>query len=699
MSVADEVKARLNIVDYIGRSVPLKKAGQYYKANCPFHGERTPSFVVNESNQSWRCYGACADGGDIFNFAMKQNGWSFAEALAELAKMAGVELNPQTPEQKAKVEAAERLRGLTTALADFYHDNLMKAQTPEAADALRYAREKRGLTDETLTLFGVGFAPPGWQNAVDYLGKLGYHPDDLLLAGVATRKEGNERIYDRFRNRLMIPIRDERGRTIGFGARALDPDDNPKYLNSPQTPLFDKSRVLFGLDVASRTIRATETAVIVEGYMDAIQAHQAGFSNVIAQMGTAMTEAQLKLIAPRWAKRIILALDADAAGQSATMRGLEVARQTLQADYSGKLSVDLRILSIPGAKDPDDLIRETPEVWGELIEASKPVAEYVIDVEVAALSDKPTVQEKEAVVKRLLPLLLASENKTYEHINLQKLGLRLRVSERDLLTWRGEYEATQQAKPPRPLERRVQEDDGPPPAWDDDGLRYDDEDDDGATPPAAAPVVRQAAPVVLRPLPQNARREAYLLERLLEQPDLFYHVNRKLRELAADNLRLAEGPLCDFSADDLNTFNYQTLMRLFIAALDQHQQDLMTFLRENLPEDIVPIFERLFRTEDEKHHDLLRGRQMADLRQEIRQGRRLSTPVDALTEVTHTALQMRLQRIKRYIQEMCLLEHEVGEAGDFEQVNAYKEEVDLLTQAVKLIEGEVNNRNKILRQF
>ena len=192
------------------------------------------------------------------------------------------------------------------------------------------------------------------------------------------------RVYDRFRNRLMIPIRDDRGRVIGFGARALDAEDNPKYLNSPQTALFDKSHTLFGLDTAKTTIRDSETVVIVEGYMDAIQAHQAGFKNVVAQMGTAMTETQLQLVT-RFAKKIILSLDSDAAGQSATMRSLETARTTLQADFSGRLSVDIRVLQIPGAKDPDDLIRETPERWTELVANALPVADFVIEMEMATL--------------------------------------------------------------------------------------------------------------------------------------------------------------------------------------------------------------------------------------------------------------------------------------------------------------------------
>ncbi|MFN8565700.1 MAG: DNA primase [Anaerolineae bacterium] len=375
MSVADEIKSKLDIVQYIQRYVPLKKAGRSWKACCPFHSEKTPSFVVNENNQTWRCFGACAEGGDIFNFAMKYHNWSFTEALEELGKLAGIETRKQTPEQRQHYEELDRLRGLMKSAADYFLDQLYDAQNPAAVATLSYARNKRGLSDETIRRFGIGFAPPGWQHAIETFTALGYSEDDLLATGIATRNEESGRAYDRFRNRLMIPIRDERGRVVGFGARALAPDDNPKYLNSPQSPLFDKSRLLFGLDFAKQTIRDTETAVIVEGYLDAIQAHQAGYTNVVAQMGTALTEPQLKLLAPRLARRIILSLDSDAAGQSATRRSLEVARETLQADYAGRLSVDIRILVVPDAKDPDDLIREAPERWTQLAEDAYPVAD------------------------------------------------------------------------------------------------------------------------------------------------------------------------------------------------------------------------------------------------------------------------------------------------------------------------------------
>jgi DNA primase len=245
MTVVDEIKAKIDIVDYVQRYVPLKKAGRHWKAPCPFHAERTPSFVCNQDTQSWRCFGACGEGGDLFSFAQKMHGWSFPDALIELGKLAGVEVHPETPEQKQKSEVTDRLLGLMTAIAETYHEVLYNPDLPDAVAALDYTRGKRGLSDETIRKFGIGYAPSGWSNALDHLLTLGYSEEDVLQAGIAVRSDKGK-VYDRFRNRLMIPIRDERGRVIGFGARALVVDDNPKYLNSPETPLFNKSRVLFG---------------------------------------------------------------------------------------------------------------------------------------------------------------------------------------------------------------------------------------------------------------------------------------------------------------------------------------------------------------------------------------------------------------------------------------------------------------------
>ena len=311
----------------------------------------------------------------------------------------------QSDEQRQQAARTDVLRGLLQAAADWYQARLW--DTPQV---LNYARERRGFADETLRITALGHAPEGWQHLREHLRQLDYSDEDLLDAGLARRND-NGRIYDYFRNRLLIPIRDERGRVVGFGARALSDEDEPKYLNSPQSTVFDKSRLLYGLDRARRAIRNESAAVIVEGYMDVIQAHQAGHMNVVAQMGTSLTESQLRLLTPRLAQKVVLALDADSAGQNATMRSLEVARQTLQADYSGRLALDIRVLQLPGSKDPDDLIRADAARWPQLVTDATPVADYVIETEMAALPAAPTLQEREAVARRLLPLLLAaSEN-------------------------------------------------------------------------------------------------------------------------------------------------------------------------------------------------------------------------------------------------------------------------------------------------
>src|SRR5690606_18231196 len=215
MSVTDEIKARLDIVNYIQQFVPLKKAGRSYKACCPFHNEKTPSFIVNPETQTWRCFGSCAEGGDLFSFAQKYHGWAFPEALQELGKLAGVAVQQQSAEQKQQAERLDALRGLMQAAADYYSEQLQNA-----GDVLRYVREKRGFSDETIQIYGIGYAPEGWQTTLDYLTQLGYAEDDIVEVGLARRSDAG-RVYDYFRHRLMIPIRDERGRVIGFGARAL----------------------------------------------------------------------------------------------------------------------------------------------------------------------------------------------------------------------------------------------------------------------------------------------------------------------------------------------------------------------------------------------------------------------------------------------------------------------------------------------
>ena len=635
MTAVEDIKSKLDIVSYIGRTVSLKKAGRVYKACCPFHSEKTPSFVVNPEYQSWRCFGACAEGGDIFKFAMKQNGWTFREAVEELGRLAGVEVRPPTPEQKAQDESHERLRGMVAAAADYYHERLFDASDRGAQDTLAYAKGKRALTEDILRRFQIGYAPPGWQNLTNFLLQLGYSDNDLVLGGLSIRGDDG-RLHDRFRNRLMIPIRDGRGRPVGFGARALAPDDQPKYLNSPQSPLFDKSRLLFGLDSASRAIRDAETVVIVEGYLDAIQAQQAGYDNVVAQMGTALTETQLKLVAPRMARKVIMALDSDAAGQNATRRSLEVAREALRADFGGKLGVEFRVLTVPDGKDPDDFIRAHPAEWPVLVENAIPVAEFVIALETADLGDKASVAEKEAVARRVLPLLTASESDLLRQDNLQRLAMRLRISEVQLLAWAAQEVANASRSAPKAAPPPLPPDDYPP---EPDDFWYGDD----LPPPAPAGVPLTPA------LRELARLEAHLLKALYDQPDLVYAINRRFREMAGLDALLLGGPLCDLCADDFTRASHQVFLALLHDALLQDEHSFQQFVNEQLralPE-VSGEIDYALRDEIAALEPRLTHGLRVDLPLVVRQQERMGGSIDAREDAIRSALRLREERIER----------------------------------------------------
>jgi len=636
MSAVDEIKAKLDIVAYIQRTVPLKRAGRVYKAPCPFHNERTPSFVVNPDTQSWRCFGACAEGGDLFKFAMKQNGWSFREALEELGRMAGVEVRPQTPEQRDYEDANDRLRGMIKTSADFFHEHLLDTANSAAVRALKYTREKRALTDETIAKFQIGYAPASWDALLSTLTNMGYSENDLVLAGLVRRNEEG-RVYDAFRSRLMIPIRDERGRMVGFGARALAAEDNPKYLNSPQSPIFDKSKLLFALNFAAPAIRESETVVIVEGYLDAIQAHQAGYGNIVAQMGTALTESQIKLVAPRWTTKVVLALDSDAAGQNATRRSLEVARATLQADYAGRLGVEFRVLSVPDAKDPDDFIRENPQMWPQIVEAAIPVADFVIGMEADALNENPSIQEREAAVRRLLPILSASEDDLYRSSNLQKLAIRFKLQERDLLMWMSDQPQPTQAKAPR------QPVDEPPPNF---------ADGDPLV------VLEPAAPKIRDIVPSETDMEAYCLRALFTQPDAYYAINRKLRELAAQLPGGSKAALDDFSTEDFSRTAYRVLMQNFEDALAQDEIEFVEYLRQNLDDSLLNELDAIMLDQHEAYALRVGQRLPGDLAASIKASERQQMLLDINAELVEMALRLRERRLSRERQELAYLEIE-----------------------------------------
>ena len=375
MTVVDDVKARLDIVEVISQRVPLQRSGNSYKANCPFHQEKTPSFHVFPDRQSWRCFGSCATGGDVLSFVMRADSLEFGEALRQMAQQTGITL-PQRG-QSTQNEGAHKINEDTRA---FFQRTLASAQGASAREYL----EQRGLDKQVIEAFGVGLSPSDGESLKNHLVREGYSQEELANAGVV--RTGDDGVnHDLFRGRLMFPIRDAHGNLVGFGARTLDGSE-PKYLNSPQGPLFDKSRLLYAMDRARTDVRK-EGAVIVEGYMDAIAAHQAGFKNVVAQMGTALTGFQVDEIR-RLTGKMTMALDQDAAGQAATLRSLDVVLEnfrTKTTNSSGPdgatktVDADPRIIVMPPGQDPDEVIHRSPSDWSKLVESAIPAITFRIN--------------------------------------------------------------------------------------------------------------------------------------------------------------------------------------------------------------------------------------------------------------------------------------------------------------------------------
>jgi DNA primase len=435
MSVIDEIKERLNIVDVVSDYVSLQKSGRNFKAACPFHTEKDPSFFVFPERGTWHCFGSCSTGGDIFSFVMKQENIDFGESLRLLAGRAGVTLVAKQKEKAADRET-ERLYIINEAAAQYYHHLLLNSTV---ADIARRYLSKRGISKETIVNFELGFSPNRWDAICQHLEGRGYERDELVRAGVVVLKEDGGR-RDVFRNRLMIPIRNEEGKLAGFGARVLD-DTMPKYLNSPQTAIFDKSGLLYGIDRAKGAIREQDLAIIVEGYMDVLTAHQYSITNVVAPMGTALTNRQVAII-KRITRNINLALDADAAGKQATDRGFDVAKQLLskqkdnsERDWMGATSkVDgrnLKVIMLPRGKDPDEVIREGPEEWHRLVEEALPMMDYFFS-EVISKVDISHEKGKSEAVDKLLPLVSAIEDGVEEELYLRRLSQLVGVDEKTL---------------------------------------------------------------------------------------------------------------------------------------------------------------------------------------------------------------------------------------------------------------------------
>ncbi len=463
VGVTAEIKSRLSIVDVVGETVTLKKAGTTFKGLCPFHGEKTPSFVVTPGRETYHCFG-CGKGGDVFSFVMERDGLAFPEALKVLAAKAGVELDERTRRDDARRTRQREV--LETAIA-FYHTVLTASKAGQPA--LDYLHG-RGFTDETIVRFQLGWAPGGWDVMSRTLqARRQIRPEELAEVGLTTARASGRGAYDRFRSRVIFPIRDANGGAVGLGGRLLpaavsdgqalsggrgdapvshrpeDADRGPKYLNSPATPLFDKSRTLYLIDRAKAPIRKTGQAVLVEGYTDALMAHQAGFDNVVASLGTALTPGQVAILT-RYAKRIALAYDVDPAGQSAGTFGVTELNALIGEVQAGDSGIDLTevgVVRLPEGKDPDEVIRETPQAWREATARPAPILEFLIDYH-AARVDTSTPEGRKRLVDGVLPTLRRVADPVVRDSYVQVLARRAGLDERTLI------EAMQRPAPTAP---------------------------------------------------------------------------------------------------------------------------------------------------------------------------------------------------------------------------------------------------------
>jgi DNA primase len=457
-SVIERIKQKLDIVEEIGAVVPLKKSGKAWRGLCPFHGERTPSFYVYPDGH-WRCFG-CNEHGDLITFTEKTQGLDFIDALSLLAEKAGVTLDRSRNDETSGAEQAEgsarkRLRALNEAAAIWYHAQLL--QSP-AAQYCRTYLDSRGVSNESIATWRLGFAPDG-DLLSTYLLSQGYTARELVENGFSREREQGASpgqrggLYDYFRDRLMFSIRNQAGQTIAFGGRELG-GGHPKYLNSPQTILFDKSATLFGLDLAREAIRRTERVVIVEGYMDAIVVYQHGFRNVVAIIGSALTEKHVRVI-KKLTRRVTLALDPDAAGESAMVRGIDVAQRAFDriiipvpaaapgaptnrkgepkglVRFEEQVDAEITVARLPAHEDPDEFVRRDPEGWRAAIEQAQPLIDFLIEAQTAGLA-LDTPQGKAEARRRLLPVIAEARDRTLADEYVGRLAQKLRLDKIEL---------------------------------------------------------------------------------------------------------------------------------------------------------------------------------------------------------------------------------------------------------------------------
>ena len=408
----DEVKQKTDIVTLVSEYVALKKAGRNYKALCPFHNEKTPSFMVSPERQIFKCFG-CAEGGDVFAFYKKAEGVEFGEALRFLAQRAGVQLKDHRP---TRIEQQrEKLFDIHEIAGQLYHHLLTKH--PSGEKALKYL-QARGIKQKAIVDFRLGLAPRQEDFLASYLNKKDISRQDAIAAGLVLIS--TNKLKDRFRDRIVFPIFDTRGKIIAFSGRSLGGQE-PKYLNSPDTPLFNKSRSLYGVHLAKTGIQKEGVAILVEGNLDVISSHQVGVNNVVAPLGTALTLPQIEIL-KRWTENLLFAFDTDLAGDAAAKRAIEIAENS---------DMNIRVVQLPEGKDPDEIIRKNPLLWKKACKEAVPVYDHFI----AAAVNKYGVKSSEAkrkVVGEVLPQLAWLEDEILKAHYLQVLAAKLAVEETPL---------------------------------------------------------------------------------------------------------------------------------------------------------------------------------------------------------------------------------------------------------------------------
>ena len=427
-AIIQQIKDRLDIVEVISSYLKLEKTGINFRAPCPFHQEKKPSFFVSPARQMFKCFG-CGASGSVFDFVMKMEGIEFPEALKLLANKAGIALPQYQPHLRSERTLLLEICELATR---FFEKQLQS--TAWGKHCQQYL-QKRGLSEQTIKQWRLGYAPAQWRALSDFLISRGYQKNDILKCGLAVQQEQNKNFYDRFRHRIVFPVFNHNGEVIGFGARKIDfapldvnttkaqnDDQSPKYINTPATVLYDKGRVLYGMHLAKTAIHQKDFCILTEGYMDVILSHQAGFTNTVSASGTALTAAQLQII-KRHTVNLYLAFDRDTAGSLATMRGIDLAQ---------KEDFNIKIILTPNDKDPADIISENVSAWHSFVGQAKDIIAFYFD-EAFSKFDCQSAQGKKEIAMFLLPYIKKISNRIVQSHWLDVLAQRLNVSPQAIL--------------------------------------------------------------------------------------------------------------------------------------------------------------------------------------------------------------------------------------------------------------------------